>query len=480
MCTYGYIKLIAIDYNSRKLLDKEWKIFAEKFFNMLQRKRTKKMLVCRAINKITEFSNESNQNRMKSLEMQFSKALRPLLIISEILICAPVALQNPYNQSNYCTFCRKCLQIVGGLIAYIAVAHGSYNEYFFLSAYLPTQELPFYLSEFAFYLLHVLLIMLASFFGRKTFTFSLTFILDFDSKLLKHFKIRMHYKDLRKFLRNHLSLNFAFFLSVVIVGCIQRRSSLLGILTISTSYTLPNVITQTSLIQYYGLVYVVNKRLQLLHQLIEQTLQESLKKNIFNVQRRLRVLRGLYADMDAYTKHLNDVFAVPLLLVFMASLKSLSFYIFTLYKWTDKWTDLSYAVTSYAIIEICWQFSRAFLILHFNQAIQNQRKQAAILFTSFSSVAERLEPTNVSLISDQSFYCAIVCGSSELYYLWNHTVKHECSYDASREKLKRTVFHANEKQILITLNHAKAIKVHCMTITSKMLTPKADQQVKKF
>uniref|UniRef100_A0A1B0ABK2 Gustatory receptor n=1 Tax=Glossina pallidipes TaxID=7398 RepID=A0A1B0ABK2_GLOPL len=356
--------------------------------------------------------NESNQNRMKSLELQFHKALRPLLIISEILVCAPVGLQNLHNQSNYCTFCRKCLQIVWGLIAYIAVAHGSYNEYFFLSAYLPTQEVPFYLSEFAFYLLHVLLIMLASYFGRKTFTFSLTFILDFDSKLLKHFKLRMHYKDLRKFLRNHLSLNFAFFLSAVMLGFIQRRSSLFGILTVNTSYTLPNVITQTSLIQYYALVYVVNKRMQLLYQLIEQTLQQSLKQNIFNVQQRLRVLRGLSADMDAYTKHLNDAFAIPLLLFFMASLKSLSFYIFTLYKWIDQWTDLSYTVISYAIIEICWQFSRAFLILHFNQAIQNQRKQAAILLTSFSSAVERLEPTInrfiMQLSTDPRNY--IICG----------------------------------------------------------------------
>ncbi|KAI9583841.1 hypothetical protein GQX74_005589 [Glossina fuscipes] len=385
---------------------------ASEFFNMFQRKRNNKIFVSRATNKITEFNNEINQNRMNSLDSQFYKALRPLLIISEIFICAPVALQNLHNQSNYCTICRKCLQIVWGLIAYIAIAHGSYNEYFFLNTYLPTQELPFYLSEFAFYLSHISLIMLASYFGRKTFTFFLTFILDFDSKLLKHFKIRMHYKDLRKFLRNHLSMNFAFFLSAVILGVIQRRPSLFGILTINTSYTLPNVITQTSLIQYYALIYVVNKRMQLLYQLTEHTLKQSLQVNIFNVQQRLRVLRGLYADMDAYNKHLNDTFALPLLLLFMASLKSLSFYIFTLYKWIDKWTDLSWTVVSYGIIEICWQFSRAFLTLHFNQAVHNQRKHAAMLLTSFSRVTERLEPTInrfiVQLSTDPRNY--VICG----------------------------------------------------------------------
>ncbi|KAL9914361.1 gustatory receptor 59f [Glossina fuscipes fuscipes] len=48
---------------------------------------------------------------------------------------------------------------------------------------------------------------------------------------------------------------------------------------------------------------------------------------------------------------------------------------------------------AYAIVEICVQFARVSLLLHYNQGVQNQKRRAVVLFTSFRHINERLEPT---------------------------------------------------------------------------------------
>uniref|UniRef100_A0A1A9X4H7 Gustatory receptor n=1 Tax=Glossina brevipalpis TaxID=37001 RepID=A0A1A9X4H7_9MUSC len=212
--------------------------------------------------------------RMNSLESQFYEAIGSLLMISKILICAPIGLQKPPNQLNHYLIYQKCLQIVWSLIIYVAIALGSYHEYFVLQSALSTVEFPFYLSET---------------------------VLDI---------------------------------------------------------------------------------LQLMYQLIEQTLKQTLTENVFHVQRKLRVLRGLYADMEDYIKHLNETFSISILLRFMASLSSLI-----------KLTNPEDIWAAFSIIEICMQFSRIFLILHFNQGVQYEKKRAAVLFTTFRCIMERLEPT---------------------------------------------------------------------------------------
>uniref|UniRef100_A0A1A9X4F3 Gustatory receptor n=1 Tax=Glossina brevipalpis TaxID=37001 RepID=A0A1A9X4F3_9MUSC len=323
---WAVVSYIIYNIDGERSDDGRFKASGRLLFSMFRQKENNKILVSKISNKILEINNESNQNQMNSLESQFFRALRPLLIISEILVCAPIGLRKLHNQPNTSTVYKKCLQILWGLTIYIAVAHGVYKECFLLKEYLPTLLLPFFL--------------------------------------------------------------------------------------INTSYTLPNVILQTSLIQYYALIYVINKRMQLLYQLTEQTLKQSVEENIFDVQQRLRFLRGLYADMEEFTKHSNDAFAIPILLFFMASLKSLSFYIFNIYKYLGIWTELALYIVLYAVVEICWQFSRVFLILHFNQGIRNQKKLAATLFTSFRCLTERLEPTITRFImqlsADPRNY--IICG----------------------------------------------------------------------
>uniref|UniRef100_A0A1A9VCB1 Gustatory receptor n=1 Tax=Glossina austeni TaxID=7395 RepID=A0A1A9VCB1_GLOAU len=320
-----------------------------------------------------------NQKRMNSLESKFYKALAPLLMISIILNCVPIGLQKPIKRINHYYIYQKFLQILWGLIVYISIVLGAYHEYFLWTGVLPIVQLPFYLSEIVLYLLHVLQIMIVSYFGRKTFIYLLESIVDFDDKL-KQLKIHLHYNDLRKFLRNHLFLNFAFFVCATTLGYIQRSTTFLGFLSINSSYTLPNVIIQTSLIQYYALTYVINKRMQLLYQLIDQLLKQSPKKLVFNVQQKLRFLRGLYSDIDEYTKHLNETFSISILLYFMSS-------------YAIEWAETEFIWMAYAIVEICVQFARVFLLLHYNQGVQNQKKRATVLFTSFRYVNERLEPT---------------------------------------------------------------------------------------
>lgn len=320
-------------------------------------------------------------------EDQFLKTCKNFLLISQLFLSAPMGIHKSrkYLKARDLIFYR--IHIVWCLGVYSFLAFCFYNEYTLSNIELSSVEKPLYFSEYFVYSIHLLELIRMINFRREMFWKFQIFILDFDRTLMD-MKIRINYGELQRFLRHHMALVLLHFVSCVTIGYFYIAGNIDKYLRNIAVYLLPNVIIHISMIQYYVLLFIVYKRAENLYFLLESLLNTISLTDIWSVRHQLHLIRSLYGKLDEFTKCINDHFSISILLVYFGSFINISINIFLLYKSFHTW---SISNPSWAVYSLAWTLmhsGKMFLILYYNQNVQNMVNNFNLVKMSINRVSE--------------------------------------------------------------------------------------------
>ncbi|XP_037818274.1 putative gustatory receptor 59f [Lucilia sericata] len=332
-------------------------------------------LLKKSPNKLKPFNNKFNaqdeeENRKQQLERQFFQISKNFLIISQIFLSAPMGIHKARSDIKQRNLILYRLHVIWCLSIYSILAFCVYDEYTLSNIELPTVQKPLYFSEYLVYLIHLLELMRVINFRRETYWKFQIFIVDFD-RTLYDMKIRLNYKDLQRFLHLHMALIILHLGSTIIIGYYYNEGKIINFLRTNTVYILPNVIIHISLLQYYALLFMIYKRGEKLFVYLEKLLNTSSSKDMWNFRHQLHLLRSLFAKLDEFTKEINDHFSISILLVYFGSFINLSVNVFLLYKYLNAWGGSNPAWTIYSLAWAFMHIGKMFLILYYNQNVQN-------------------------------------------------------------------------------------------------------------
>lgn len=323
-------------------------------------------------------SHRVNDPKREELEESFYKTTKLLFIISQIFLSAPMGVHKPLWKRQQKDKFLYYLHVIWCLGLYCGLAVCVYDEYTLSNIDLPTAQKPLYFSEYLVYLLHLFeLIRWINIGGGIKFWRFQQFVIDFDRDLL-HFNLKTNYNDLKRFINWHLALIIFHFACTLIIGYFYSHRKLIGFLRTNTVYVLPNVIIHLSLVQYYALLYMIYKRSLTLYTLVDQKLNNSSMFDAWNLRLQLHFIRSLYAKLEEFTESVNNSFSISLLLVYFGSSINLSVNIFLIYKYLKAWTTSDWAWIAYSVDWSCMHIVKMFLILYYNQNIQNMVKSFGI------------------------------------------------------------------------------------------------------
>ncbi|TMW44267.1 hypothetical protein DOY81_010652 [Sarcophaga bullata] len=303
-------------------------------------------------------------------------------------------------------------QVVWCLGIYFALAICVYDEYTESNIDLPTTQKPLYFSEYLVYLFHLLeLIRLINVRGGIIFWKFQYFIIDFDRDLL-NFNLKCDYNDLKRFLRQHMGLIVLHIICTIIIGYFYSHGILISFARTNTVYVLPNIIINISLIQYYALLFMIYKRSEKLCGLVEHHLNNPCTLDTWNCRLQLHYIRSLYAKLEEFTQLVNNQFSISILLVYLGSSINLSVNIF----YSTTWDTSDWAWIAYSLDWACMHVGKMFLILYYNQKIQNMKNCSVTVLSSFKFEHHAIETTLrlfiLQLASDTR--SNVICGLAAL------------------------------------------------------------------
>ncbi|XP_065368956.1 putative gustatory receptor 59f [Calliphora vicina] len=363
------------------------------------------------LNFIVKVQNDKEQ-KGQQMEKQLYKISKDFLIISQLFISAPMGIHKPRSNIQRKDLILYRLHVIWCLSIYTFLAFCVYDEYTLSNIELPTIQKPLYFSEYLVYLIHLLELIRIINFRREMYWKFQMFILDLDRTLLE-MKIRINYGDIRRFLRQHMALIVLHFIATIIIGYFYNDGKILNFLRTNTVYILPNVIIHISLVQYYALLFVVYKRGEKLYFLLEKLLNTSSSNEVWKFRHQLHLIRSLFAKLEEFTKSVNDHFSISILLVYFGSFINLSVNVFLLYKYLNSWGTSNPAWTIYSFAWAFMHVGKMFLILYYNQNIQNMKSKATVLLSSLKFKHQTVETTIrlfiLQLMSDtrSNFVCGI-------------------------------------------------------------------------
>ncbi|XP_073847066.1 gustatory receptor 59f [Musca autumnalis] len=356
--------------------------------------------------------------KRQHLEKQLYKTTKGLLKISQIFLCAPMAVDKPKKPTEttkdrllYYAHFLWCAGLYLGLVVCV------YDEYTSSNIELPTVQKPLYFSEYLVYLMHLMEILLTIFLGRETFWKFYNFIIDFDRILWQH-NIHVDYRGLQWFIRMHLMLIATHLISTLIVGYFYSFGIWLNFLRTSTVYLIPNIIIHISLVQYYTLLYLTAQRSDWLYDLLTALLENShtSKRAILDFRLELHFIRSLYAKLEQFTRDINNAFSHSIILVYVGSFINISINIFLIYKYLSNWENSNLAWTAYSVVWTCMHIGKMTLILYYNENVQGKKTKATFLLSTTRYESMALEPTFrhfiLQLMSDTR--SNVICGLAAL------------------------------------------------------------------
>uniref|UniRef100_A0A1I8PCU7 Gustatory receptor n=1 Tax=Stomoxys calcitrans TaxID=35570 RepID=A0A1I8PCU7_STOCA len=313
----------------------------------------------------------ANHKRHEALEVELYGATFQLMVLSQIFLCAPTGVHKPKQSENRAHRLWYYLHLAWSVLLYLGLVGCIYDEYTSSNTDLPTVQKPLYFSEYLFYLIHLLEILLRIHLGRNKFWTFYDFLLSFDGKLMD-LQLTINYNSLRRFIRFQLLLNVGHFTSTLIVGYFYSTGIWWNFFRTSTVYILPNVIIQISLIHYYALLFVIAECFEHLYGLLDKLLLRSKILDISTFRGQLHRLRSLYAELEQFTRDVNDAFSYSIVLVYVPSFINITLNLFLLYKFFSDWNNSAWAWIFYSAIWTSMHIGKMFLILYYNEDVQNK------------------------------------------------------------------------------------------------------------
>lgn len=308
-------------------------------------------------------TSSRNLNLTQQLHVCNSEQLRDELQL--LLLCcvitggAPIAVFPRLHGR-----CFDVLQQCWLILLYAWLCYAAYIELVQSSLRISELEHKFYCFESLTYLIHVPCIMLLSVRWRQKIGGVFHRIARYDLAS-GYVEKRL---GIRRFLYYHLLVVLLFTVCCIPIGLCFCNFNICKTLINLSTYVLPNILSGISLIPYYTLLRGVAQRLHSLREALNGELRCGLLTHRVGLQQ----LRWQHAQLLHFTKIINQTFGVSILCVYVSSFINFNTNLFLGYKNVEDPDVEQWAWWSYVILWISLHFGKMFVILYFNNAVQQE------------------------------------------------------------------------------------------------------------
>uniref|UniRef100_A0A6P4FQI7 Gustatory receptor n=1 Tax=Drosophila rhopaloa TaxID=1041015 RepID=A0A6P4FQI7_DRORH len=400
--------------------------------NKLQTKRAK----------LKAWSSSHHQQYMERFQ-QLNNTLHWFLLISVLANTLPITILPGCLNRFY-----RLLHLCWMIFAYGCFSLVCYWEYVLVT--LQRVSLDRYLNaiESGIYVIHIFIIMLLTWQGRKSMPKVLKDIVESDMERV----YPIDSKRTKKFIRLQLLL-VSIFTCLAFGFDIWSKSGvfLRSILSIN-NYVMPNIISSLSFIQYYLLLQGIAWRQRKVTENLEWELLQSLNPRIAEVQR----FRLQHTNLTKFTKLVNRTFQYSIVLLFVGCFLNFNLVLFFLYQGVENPDLADLAKWLYMIIYLSMHLGKVFSILYFNHNIQNEQSKCLSLLNGVSCTGSDLQETinhfilqmrtNVRqhvvggvIVLDLKFITALLVASADFFiFLLQYDVTYEALSKSSQGNTTKT------------------------------------------
>ncbi|XP_060651423.1 putative gustatory receptor 59f [Drosophila nasuta] len=341
----------------------------------------------------------------KSNSDQLREELKLLLFICVLAGSAPIAVFPRYRSR-----CYDAVQQSWLIVLYAWLCFAAYWELLHGNIKLSDLEQKFYGIESMTYLIHVPCIMILSVSWKQKICAVFDRIAQFDLASGYIVERRNIGPCIRKHLLVVLILTSCY---IPISYCFCQYEVNRTIIDLST-FVLPNILSGISFIPYFIMLQGVCRRMHC----ITVTLEAELRQE-FPIQRdHLNQLRWQHINLLQFTKAVNQTFGVSILCVYVSSFFNVNTNLFLAYKNIENPDVSDWAWWTYILLWLFMHSAKVFIILFFNQAIQQEQTNCLTLLSKFQACSEDLlEAINHFMLQLQANVRAYVaCGLIVLDY----------------------------------------------------------------
>lgn len=340
-------------------------------------------------------TNERDQT-MKS-QSNFAEPIRVLLTMSQVFCAAPINLSiGPQKQSRKMWLRRsmRFAHLLWSVFILIVIAYCMQNNFTEIISSDNSSLLQIlYLSELAFNLMNCVLVIVSTNYQQLWFNVYVEQINAINKKL--QLPVTALNVKLSRFLRLIFTISFVFLTTVISIIVTYQKANVRRLLQVCATYVVTNIIIFLALLQFFVLVYVVQKQYEQLLITIRRmsnTLMASHVKTIniyhfeaeskMNCQKglqfmeckdttkeRLEMLRSMYFDLTILEGNINQSFGV-----FIVSLVLSAFFVVTtqLYVFYTQTQDVDFMQVTYSSVWMIQHCLKVFAIFFLSSRVSQE------------------------------------------------------------------------------------------------------------
>ncbi|XP_055846690.1 putative gustatory receptor 59f [Episyrphus balteatus] len=326
-----------------------------------------------------------------SLEKKLYNAIKPLLIVSQFFCVAPIG-DNRLQPLKWISP-KVILHISWCTLVCVYILTSIYFEYLQKKIPLRTVQKPLFFSEYFVFVCHITFLVPACYFKHKLCAQYIRTTVSIDCSLAAFGKIPK-FGILKRFTFIHLTLWMVYIVSVMAIIAFWDEMTIIESFDNLIVYLIPNFIIGISMIQYYILLFIIYLRWKFLYKAIQEFKQKYETDNrlakLRISQEILDLLRGIYCNLEIFTKEVNSTFSISILIIYFGSFINLSLNIFFVYKCIDDENVMAITFFLYSFIWAVMHMGKMFCVLYFNHLILVEKDKIAV-------VVKNLNPLNLEM-----------------------------------------------------------------------------------
>lgn len=350
---------------------------------------------------------ELNLNLIYKLELEnnLRRAVQRITFWCKFFGVTPINLKYESNTDSYPSIfskekplsnCRFVLHVMWSLLILTAISvciyyERSYDERDTASFILKC----LYMGEYLFNIFNCTLIVVGCHYQRRVYNQYFNRIIGIDMEL-KECGVTTDYSRLDKYIKKCWYCS-ALFMMLATISDLLYYFSLKDFVRSAIVFIVSNLLTIVTLIEYFGLLYVLKERYQsicnLLHQLVDQSDELSKKKSIethatltlfdmmkirqnayvdptLAIMQRLNKLRKIFYDLAMFNEDINTSFGILIISITMTTFIVVSTQLYAFYdiaESPDGISDIYLAI--YSGLWFFFNSGKVFLILLFNHHV---------------------------------------------------------------------------------------------------------------
>lgn len=327
----------------------------------------------------------------KKLHKKLYRDIRPLLVASQCLCAAPFHLsqndfyQHPTNRQRH--LINLFIHYVWSTIilsSIIVAIYFQYNQF-------DTNNIKFmarilYFGEYISTITSSLLIVIGCRYQYDKYIDYFNQCVDFLIRF-EHLGVSTDSFRINEFIKTFHIGYAVFFSFVIITDLLYNNLNFTEFTRSSTVFSLPNIISVFSLLQYFFLLHFLAYCFKQINKLIEINERKQLNNFIhalsfhhkqqitINGKNYIEILRILFINLNEFYADINNSFGLLLICTFFATFVILSIQFYTLYTFADHLVPMNEWLLLYTILWIILHGGKTCFILLFNHFILFEVKQ---------------------------------------------------------------------------------------------------------